>query len=124
MGGPGGSGVGPTRVTPPHKGDEVAPAGATPKSQGARAPVTPPKAGPPKPGILKTPPGSGAAKAEKKKEEMPVEKKGIDAKKVKSTPKSPPPQGLSPYSSESVSGGSQAVQGARRTRRGQEPGAL
>lgn len=91
--------MGPTRVTPPQKLE-----GATPKSGGARAPVTPPKAGPAKPGILKTPPGSGGTKTEKEKSNKETEKKAVDVAKVKATPKSPPPQGLSPYSSESVSG--------------------
>ena len=96
--------MGLPRVTPP-KGDSQ-PAGTTPKAMGSRAPVTPPKAGPPKPGILKVPPGGGEDNKGKEKEriEPGPAKRPVDPKGVKATPKSPPPQGLSPYSSESVSG--------------------
>lgn len=66
--------------------------------------MTPPKAGPPKPGILKLPPGGGEDKKGKEKEKIEPgpAKRPVDPKGVKATPKSPPPQGLSSYSSESV----------------------
>ena len=81
--------MGLPRVTPPK--DDSQPAGTTPKAMGSRAPVTPPKAGPPKPEILKVPPGGGEDKKGKEKEriEPGPAKRPVDPKGVKATPKSP-----------------------------------
>ena len=110
--------MGPSRVTPPPSGArpsairEPAPVATTPKFGGARAPITPPKAAPPRAPSPKPPPGEGDGKKGKEDSKDAKAKKAMEAKGLKATEKSPPPQGLSSYSSESVSGGNSPLTSA------------
>ena len=74
--------------------------------------VTPPKAAPPRAPSPKPPPGEGEGKKLKEDAKDAKGKKAMEAKGLKATEKSPPPQGLSSYSSESVSGGASPLTSA------------